>query len=376
MKQNALRILETFGQSIWLDYIRRDLITSGKLQQLIDEDGLAGITSNPSIFEKAIVESDDYKQDIQKMKQKNKKVDFIYDTLSQQDILSALTIFKNVYDNTNGRDGYVSLEVNPHLAYDTNGTIEEARRLWKALDRPNALIKVPGTMEGVSAITQLISEGINVNVTLLFGLPRYKEVAEAYILGLEMRAADNKPLDHITSIASFFLSRIDTLLDPQLELIIKENSEKTTNNKGVLATNILGKVAIASAKMAYQMYKEIFKGDRFKSLVAKGASSQKLLWASTSTKNPNYSDIMYVEELIGPDTINTIPMETLEKYLAHGNPKNRLESSVSNAEDVFKNLEKLGIDIDEVTQQLEKDGVEKFIQSFDKLLKSLEGKLA
>jgi len=265
----------------------------------------------------------------------------------------------------------VSLEVNPHLAHDTEGTLIEARRLWKALDRPNVLIKVPATLEGLPAIEQLISEGINVNITLLFGLDRYKAVAEAYIAGLEARVAQGKPLKHIASVASFFLSRIDVLIDPHLEKIIAQN-----NDKVLLAKKIHGQVAIASAKIAYQIYKELFESDRFKQLTNKGAKVQRLLWASTSTKNPDYSKIKYVEALIGPETVNTLPMETLNDYREQGDPKPLLQQEVNSAHWIFKQLTALDINIDKMTLQLEKEGVEKFNASFDQLIQSLKRKLA
>jgi transaldolase len=366
MKDNPLKKLESLGQSIWLDYIRRDLISSGKLRQLIDDDGLRGMTSNPSIFEKAIAESNIYGQDIREMAMKKKDVKAIYEALSQRDVQNAADEFRSVYEKTDGKDGYVSLEVNPHLANDTKGTIEEARLLWTALNRPNVFIKVPATSEGLPAIKQLISEGINVNVTLLFGLPRYRQVAEAYITGLETRTAQAKPIKNVASVASFFLSRIDTLLDPLVEKFLEPNNKKTE-----IAKNVHGQVAISSAKAAYQIYKEIFGGSRFKKLADKGARVQRLLWASTSTKNPDYSDVKYIESLIGLDTINTVPPETIEAYRDHGNPKLSLEQDVEEAGWIMTRLPELGINIDKVTQQLEDEGVKKFNEPFDKLMKAL-----
>lgn len=367
MKNNPLKQLEKLGQSIWLDYIKRDLISSGKLRKFIDEDGLRGMTSNPNIFEQAIAESHDYDEDIQTMAQQGKTINDIYEVLTQHDVQAAADEFRKVYDKTEGLDGYVSLEVNPHLANDTKGTIEEARELWRALNRPNVLIKVPGTREGLPAIKQLISEGINVNVTLLFGLPRYREVVEAYISGLEARAAQGKPIQNIASVASFFLSRIDVLIDPLLDKFIAKGDEKAA-----LAKKLQGESAIASAKIAYQIYKEIYKSDRFKKLAAKGAHTQRLLWASTSTKNPAYSDVKYVEALIGPETVDTVPLETFNAYRDHGDPKIRLELDVDKARWVFQKLPELGINIDKVTQQLEMEGVEKFDKAFDLLIKTLE----
>lgn len=372
MKKNPLKELEALGQSIWLDYIKRDLMSSGKLKSLIDNDGLRGITSNPSIFEKAIA-SQDYDSDIQKMMKDKKDLNSIYEALTQQDVRDAADEFRDLYQKTKTKDGYVSLEVNPHLAHDTEGTIAEARRLWKALDRPNVFIKVPATKEGLPAIKQLISEGINVNVTLLFGIPRYREVAEAYIEGLEARAAKGGSLKSIASVASFFLSRIDVLVDPLLQKIKqqRDSSQKIRDYAG----QIEGQLAIASAKIAYQDYLKIFNGDRFKKLADKGAAVQRLLWASTSTKNPNYSDIKYVEALIGPETVNTLPMETLDAYRDHGNPKRLLEQDLEKDYWIFQQLPALNLDIDKLTEQLLQEGLEKFNQSFDELMEVLRGKL-
>ncbi len=369
MKDNPLKKLEMLGQSIWLDYIRRDLISSGKLRRLIEEDGLRGMTSNPSIFEKAIAESQLYDQDIRELALKKKDVKTIYETLSQRDVQNAADEFKPIYEKTDGKDGYVSLEVNPHLAHDTKGTIEEGRRLWVALNRPNVFIKVPATSDGLPAIRQLISEGINVNVTLLFGLPRYRQVAEAYIAGLEARAAQGKPVKQLTSVASFFLSRIDTLVDPLVEKFLEPGGKKAE-----IAKKVHGQVAISSAKAAYQIYKEIFGSDRFKKLADKGARGQRLLWASTSTKNPDYSDIKYIESIIGSDTVNTVPLETIDAYRDHGDPKLRLEHDVKEANLIMTRLPELGINIDKVTQQLEDEGVKKFNEPFDKLMETLTKK--
>jgi transaldolase len=363
MKNNPLRQLATLGQSIWLDFIRRDLIASGGLRRLIEEDGLRGMTSNPAIFEKAIADSHDYDENIRAMALEGKGAKEIYEALSQRDVQSAADEFRPLYDRTDGKDGYVSLEVNPHLAHDTNGTMQEARRLWGALNRPNVFIKVPATAEGLPAIRQLISEGISVNVTLLFGLPRYRQVVEAYLAGIEARSAQGKPVKHVTSVASFFVSRIDALVDPLLDKPIAQGGKKAD-----LARKARGQVAIASAKIAYQIYRELFGSDRFKKLAAQGALVQRLLWASTSTKNPDYSDVKYVEALVGPDTVNTAPVETLDAYRDHGEPKARLEQDVTEARQVLERLPELGISIDKVTRQLEDEGVEKFNQPFDKLM--------
>jgi transaldolase len=363
MKPNALVQLGTLGQSIWLDYIRRDLIVSGELKRLIEDDGLQGMTSNPAIFETAIVKSHDYDKDIRDQTLAGKNATAIYETISQRDVQSAADEFRSLYVRTDGRDGYVSLEVNPHLARNTTGTIEEARRLWSALNRPNVFIKVPATIEGLPAIQQLISEGINVNVTLIFGLPRYRQVAEAYIAGLEARAAQGNPIARTVSVASFFVSRIDALIDPLLEKIMAQGGERADRAK-----KAHGQIAIASAKTAYQIHKEIFGNDRFEKLSAHGARVQRLLWASTGTKNPEYSDVKYIEALIGPDTVNTAPLETINAYRDHGEPQARLEQNAGEAARLLKRLPALGIELDRATQQLEDEGVEKFNQPFDKLM--------
>jgi transaldolase len=369
MKDNPLQKLGMLGQSIWLDYIRCDLIANGELQRMIKEDGLRGMTSNPSIFEKAIAESHLYDQDIRDLGHKKKDVKAIYEAISQQDVKNAADEFRSVYDKTDGKDGYVSIEVNPHLSHDTNETIEEARHLWASLKRPNILIKVPATAEGLPAIRQLISEGININVTLLFGLHRYRQVIEAYLAGLETRRNQGKPLNHIASVASFFLSRIDAVIDPKEEEFVALGGEQAH-----FATKIRGQVAISSAKIAYQIYKETVESERFIKLVWKGASPQRLLWASTSPKNPDYSDIKYVEALIGPDTINTIPLETFKAYLDHGDPSPRLEAGLEQASWVFTELSEVGIDLKKVIKALENNGVKKFIKSFDKLMDTLTKK--
>jgi transaldolase len=367
MEPNPLKELEKLGQSIWLDYIRRDLIQGGGLRQLIEEDGLHGMTSNPSIFEKAIVESHVYDDAIRSLALAGKSAKEIYETLSLQDVQSAADVFRPVYDKTSGRDGYVSLEVNPHLVHDTAGTIQEARRLWASLDRPNVFIKVPASDEGLPAIRQLISEGINVNVTLLFGLPRYRQVVEAYLAGIEDRVAQGKPVKNVASVASFFVSRMDTLVDPLLKKLSEQAGEKAE-----LAKKLLGQVAVANSKAAYQIYQATFAGERFTKLAQHGARVQWLLWASTSTKDPRYVDVKYVDELIGPNTINTVPPSTLDAYRDHGDPKVRIEQDLDKAYWVLEQLPGLGIDIDQVTRQLESEGDEKFAEPFDKLMQTLE----
>jgi transaldolase len=370
MGENPLVKLGAFGQSIWLDYIRRNMIESGELKKFIDNDGLKGITSNPSIFDKAIAGSDDYDEAIRNLTQAGKSVKEIYETLTLEDVGQAADVLRPLYDREAGKDGFVSLEVNPHLAHDTQGTIAEARHLWQALSRPNVLIKVPATQEGLPAIRQLISEGINVNVTLLFGLPRYKEVADAYISGLEVRAEKGQPLQQVASVASFFLSRIDVLLDPKLEKMAAAGGGRAAQ----ISRDLVGQVAIASAKMAYTIYQEIFAGPRFQKLAAQGARPQRLLWASTSTKNPAYPDVKYVEPLIGPETVNTLPLETLAAYRDHGNPGARLTEDVDQYASYLRRLPELGIYLDQATRQLEDEGVEKFIKPFDSLMETLKDK--
>jgi transaldolase/glucose-6-phosphate isomerase len=368
--KNPLLEVQKLGQSLWLDYIRRGMLVSGELQQLIERDGLRGVTSNPSIFHKAISGSDDYTSAINSLADTGKSAVEIYETLAFADIRDTADLFRPLYDESGGKHGFVSLEVSPHLARNVEGTIQQARNYWSSVDKPNVLIKVPATKEGLSAIRRLISEGINVNVTLLFGLDRYREVAEAYIAGLEDRARRGEPVEGISSVASFFLSRIDVLVDSMLEKLAASGGEKTE-----LSASLEGAVAIASAKIAYQIYKEIFASERFNTLAQKGARTQRVLWASTSTKNPAYSDVKYVEALIGPETVNTLPMKTLDAYRDHGKPAARLEDHLDEAREVLHRLEELKIDIKQVTQQLVEEGIEKFNDPYDKLMDELNERL-
>lgn len=359
MTTNKVKQIHDFGQSIWLDFIDRKFIKSGELKKLIDEDGVRGITSNPAIFEKAISASSDYDQQIAELTQQGKSNDEIFYSLAIDDIKAAADLFKPVYEEeVEGADGFVSLEVSPLLARDTEGTINQAMDLWKKVDRKNVMIKIPGTAEGLPAIRKCISEGININVTLLFGLPRYEEVTEAYISGLEDRVNAGKPINQIASVASFFLSRIDVIIDPLLQ------------KKGF--KELKGEVAIASAKKAYQIYKRVFGSERFKKLEEKGARPQRVLWASTSSKDPAFSDVKYVEALIGSDTVDTIPIETLEAYRDHGNPENRLEQDLNSAHQTMEKLKEIGVNIDEITQKLEDEGIEKFNKPYEKLLKAID----
>jgi transaldolase / glucose-6-phosphate isomerase len=367
---NPLIGLQKFGQSIWLDYIRRDLLTSGELKRLIDEDGLRGMTSNPTIFEKAIAGSNLY-VDILKSLESKRDLDAggRYEALAVRDIQDAADILRPVYDSTKQRDGYVSLEVSQHLARDTQGTLNEARRLWKAVGRENVMIKVPGTAEGIPAFQQLISEGININVTLLFAQQVYIEVAEAYITGLEQLAARGGNVAKIASVASFFISRIDNAVDALIDAKLKSTKDPHQQQQ---LKSVLGKVAIANGKLAYQDYLRIFGADRWKKLAAKGGQTQRVLWASTSTKNPAYSDVMYVDELVGQDTVNTLPPATLEAYRDHGHPRASLTEDIPAAEQTMKTLAQVGISIDEVTDKLTEDGVRLFAEAFDKLMKVVE----
>lgn len=369
MKRNPLQLLSEMGQSIWLDYLQRSLVTSGGLARLIEEDALRGMTSNPNIFEKSIDGSEDYDGDIKAMVLAGKGVSEIYESLAVSDVQMAADAFRPVYERLEGRDGFVSLEVNPHLAHDTRGSIEEARRLWSKVGRPNCFIKIPATREGLPAISQCLSEGININVTLLFGLPRYREAADAYLSGIDRLTAGGGSPGRVASVASFFLSRIDVLLDPVIESKAAEGGYMAE-----LARRLQGQTAIASARLAYRIYKEIFNSPRFKRLEALGARPQRVLWASTSTKNPAYSDVKYVEALIGPDTVNTVPMETLDAYRDHGNPMPRLETGLEAEHELMQRLPEAGIDIDDATRRLEDEGVAKFSSAFDKLMVSLERK--
>ncbi len=364
---NPLLKIQEFGQSIWLDYLRRNIIVSGGLERLIEEDGLRGVTSNPSIFEKAIAGSHDYDDDIRTLSLEGKDPFQIYEDLTVEDIRNAADIFRPVFDKTKGADGFVSLEVSPFLANDTEGSIKQARHLWSVVGRPNLMIKIPATKEGVPAIQRCLEEGININITLLFGIPRYREVAEAYLAALENRSSAGKPLQDISSVASFFLSRIDTLVDPQLEKIKASGSADAGT-----AASLIGETAIAGARAAYRIYKELFGSERFRELAGKGARTQRLLWASTSTKNPAYSDVKYVEALIGPETINTLPLETINAYREHGRPESRLETGMEQADQKLAALGKLKINIDQVTRKLEEDGIKKFKEPFEKLIDSIK----
>jgi transaldolase/glucose-6-phosphate isomerase len=369
---NPLVDIRQFDQSLWLDFISRPIIIDGKLQHRISAEALRGVTSNPAIFAKSIGDTTDYDSAIKALALQGKTTDEIYTNLAVSDVQAATDLFRPLYDGPDhGSDGYVSLEVSPELVNDTEGTIAEALALWKAVDRPNVMIKVPATLEGLPAIRRLISEGVNVNVTLIFGLERYRLVAEAFIAGLEDRAKAGEPLARIDSVASFFLSRIDVLIDPMLEKIAAEGGEK-----GQLAESLVGEVALASAKQAYQIYKEIFSGPRWEALAEKGAATQRLLWASTGNKNPKYDNLRYVDGLIGPHTVNTVPVETLDLFGKTGKVGVTIEDNLEHSKEVLARLPELSLNLEALTQHLEEDGATKFKEPFAKLMQSIEKKRA
>jgi len=361
---NALKGLLEYGQSPWMDYIRRDLLVGGGLKKMIDEDGLRGMTSNPAIFEKSIAGSALYSDILNSAEAKSLDAKGIYEKIAIRDVQDACDIFRSTYQATHRRDGYVSLEVSPYLANDTKGTVEEARRLWKTVSRENLMIKVPGTAEGVPAIRQLLEEGLNINVTLLFAQSAYEAVAEAFFAALEARALKGLELSHSASVASFFVSRIDTLVDSRIEAMRKSGQ----GAPGDLLDSIEGKVAIANAKLTYKKYQELYGAPRWKALAAKGAQPQRLLWASTSTKNPKYRDVLYVEELIGAETVDTIPPATFDAFREHGKLRKSLTEDVPGAAKVMENLDKAGISMKEVTDKLLVDGVKLFADAFRTLL--------
>ena len=369
--KNPLRELLNYGQSMWLDYIRRDLFTTGKLKQLITEDGLRGMTSNPAIFEKAIADSSLYDDMLKSLASRaDLNTTSRYEQIAIRDIQDAADTLRPVYDESKFRDGYVSLEVSPYLARKTQETIDEARRLWKTVQRENVMIKVPGTAEGIPAIRQLIGEGININVTLLFAQEVYEKVAEQHIAGLEDLAGRGGKLNKMAGVASFFISRIDTLIDS----LLNERLKTADSSQEVLLKSLLGKVAIANGKLTYQAYQRIFSGPRWQALAAKGAQTQRVLWASTSTKSAKMRDVVYVEELIGPDTVDTIPPATLDAFRDHGEVRASLESGIEEAKDVMARLAAGGVSIDKITSDLVTQGVKLFAEPFEKLLNTVDPK--
>lgn len=371
MNSNPLRKLNELGQSVWLDYIRRGEIESGELKGLIDKDGVSGVTSNPTIFEKAIAGSNDYWNAITSLARAGKSANDIFDKLAIEDIQRAADLFRPTYDSTEGQDGFVSIEVSPTLARDTAATMAEARRLWRSVNRPNILVKIPGTKEGLPAIEAMLAEGVNINITLLFAVERYEEVAEAYLSALEKRANDGRPLNRIASVASFFVSRIDTLADRLLEEKVAAATDPATRAK---IQGLLGAAAIANAKVAYQRFKNIFASARFKPLAAKGARVQRVLWASTSTKNPKYRDVVYVESLIGADTIDTLPPTTLSAFREHGRAALTVDQGLFEAKKSLAALGEVGVDLAAVTRKLEDDGVASFSADYAKLMVAIEAK--
>ena len=368
---NPLQQLTTFGQSISLDLLGRNLINSGDLKRLIADDAVTAVTSNPAIFESSILKSDLYDTDLEAMARQGQSVQEIYTALTIKDVQDAADLLRPTYDRTGGADGFVSLEVSPHSALDADATITEARELWRLLDRPNVYVKIPGTEPGLRAIQQATAEGININVTLLFSLDRYRAVTDAYLSGLEEHLAAGHQIGHISSVASFFLSRIDSVVDPLLEKIIGAGGAHAAT-----AQALYGEVAIASAQQAYVIWEEVFSSARFKKLAAQGAQKQRLLWASTGTKNKAFADVKYVEALIGPATVNTMPLETLEAYRDHGQPASRLTENLPDAQRKLDQLASLGIDLEQIATDLEAEGIEKFVTPFKKLFAALEEKRA
>ena len=369
---NPLKGLLAYRQSPWMDYVRRDLLTSGQLKKYIENDGLRGMTSNPAIFEKAIVDSNLYADILNSPEAKKLDANGVFEKIAFRDIQDACDIFQPVYKESNRRDGYVSLEVSPFLGYDTKATIAEAHRLWKGVNRPNVMIKIPGTPEGLPAIRQCLEEGININITLLFAQSAYEKVADAFISALEARAAKGQDISHIASVASFFVSRIDTLVDSIIDQRLKAGVDA---GQKTLLESLQGKVAIANARLTYEKYQELFGGARWKALAAKGAQTQRLLWASTSTKNPKYRDVLYVEELIGADTVDTIPPATFDAFRDHGKLRPSLTENVEGAAKTMADLAKAGISMKEVTDKLLADGVKLFADAFKTLLEAV-GKTA
>jgi transaldolase len=362
MPKSRLHELSEHGQSVWLDYLSRDILENGKLAEMMDQDAVVGVTSNPTIFQKALASGDAYDDQLRELLEHEDDLKEIFLALSAEDVKGGLELLRPVYDATQGEDGYVSWEVDPEIAYDRERTYEEAKRLHEWIDEPNLFVKIPATAPGVGAIEDSVAAGRNINVTLIFSLQRHEEVMEAYVRGLERFAADGGDLATVRSVASFFVSRVDTEADRRLEDIGR--------------TDLAGKLAIANAKLAYQNYKRVFSGDRWDGLAAKGAHPQRCLWASTSTKNPAYRDVMYVEELIGPSTVNTMPEETIRAFQDHGRVEDTLERDVDRAKQVLDDLRDAGIDYDDVTDTLEREGVQKFIDSFVDLKQGIANKRA
>ena len=369
MKNPIITKIHELGQSIWLDNLSRKIVASGELERQITEVGIRGLTSNPAIFQKAISDGEVYGEAIQELAGQGLESKEIYEKLAVSDIQGATDLFRPIYDTSGGEDGCVSLEVQPNLVYDGDGTVEEGRRLWKSVSRPNVMIKVPGTREGIPAITQLLSEGVNINVTLLFSVDRYRDITDAYLNGLEQRLEKGESIRHVVSVASFFLSRIDVMVDPLLQDIIDNQPEHADKAKMAL-----GQAALANAKKAYQIFEEVYSSERFKKLEQQGARKQRLLWASTGNKNPDYEELRYVYPLIGPDTVNTLPQDTLDALKKESADKAAatVTDDYDKADQVLAALNDLGLDIEEITDKLEEEAVEKFEKPFDKLIATVE----
>ena len=368
---NPLLQLKSYGQSVWYDTVDRAQLDNGLFKRMVDEDGIVGVTSNPTIFQKSISHGDVYDEQITQLVREGKNTSEIYEALAIRDIRTVADMMLPIYERANRQDGFVSLEVSPDLAHDTEASLAEARRFWKMVDRPNLMIKIPATPEGLPAIRQTLAEGLNINITLIFSIEDYRKVADAYISALEERNAEGKDISHIASVASFFVSRVDTLVDQLLENKIKVASDSAEQQK---LKSLEGKAAIANARLVYQDFKRIFHSPRFESLKHSGAHVQRPLWASTSTKNPAYRDVLYAEELIGPDTVDTMPLETIENFRDHGKVRMSVEDNIQQARDELAELEKIGIHYDQVTKQLQDEGVQKFADSFHELFKGIEGK--
>ena len=368
---NPLLQLKSYGQSVWYDTVDRAQLDNGLFKRMVDEDEIVGVTSNPTIFQKSISHGDAYDEQITQLVREGKNTSEIYEALAIRDIRTVADMMLPIYERANRQDGFVSLEVSPDLAHDTEASLAEARRFWKMVDRPNLMIKIPATPEGLPAVRQALAEGININITLIFSIEDYRKVTDAYISALEERNAEGKDISHIASVASFFVSRVDTLVDQLLENKIKATSDSAEQQK---LKSLEGKAAIANARLVYQDFKRIFHSPRFESLKHSGAHVQRPLWASTSTKNPAYRDVLYAEELIGPDTVDTMPLETIENFRDHGKVRLSVEDNIQQAGDELAELEKIGIHYDQVTKQLQDEGVQKFADSFHELFKGIESK--
>ena len=372
MSQNPLQRLSELGQSVWYDYIRRDLYQGPELRRLIEEDGLRGMTSNPTIFQQAIAKTELYDDAVRRLAESGLSPAEIFETLEVEDVSRAADAFRPVYETLGADDGFVSIEVGPHLAQDTAGSIAEAHRFWQRCDRPNVMVKIPGTAAGLPAIRECLAAGININITLLFSVERYRAVMEAYLSALEARVAAGQPVNRLRSVASFFVSRVDTNVDKKLDAVSADAARPERQRQ--LARELRGKAAIANARLAYRAFEEVFSGERFARLREKGASRQRPLWASTSTKDPAYPDLYYVEALVAPDSVDTMPRETFDAYKDHGNPRVRIHDDLDRAQDVLESLSELGVDEGQVYEELEQEGVRKFSESYDALLKAVEEK--